>query len=226
MHRIFRNIFFGMVSISFFIMLYFTSVQILLNSKTFFIKYYDFVNIEDKLGINSEQCYGVIKKLVDFKEGRTNKLELEEDLHQIDSFNEDEVQHMEYVKEIYQKLIVLRNISFILYLIMLANFICFKFDGIRFNIIGFMFTMIILTISGVFTAINFSKFWNIFHDIIFGDKNMLFFSVSSIKINLCTYGIDKAFIFTPILLYIIFFTLFYISFLFYYKFSCIIYSNF
>ena len=94
-------------------------------------------------------------------------------------------------------------ISFILYLIMLANFICFKFDGIRFNIIGFMFTMIILTISGVFTAINFSKFWNIFHDIIFGDKNMLFFSDSSIMINVCTYGMDKAFIFTSILLYII-----------------------
>lgn len=203
MHRIFRNIFFGMVSISFFIMLYFTSVQILLNSKTFFIKYYDIVNIEDKLGINSEQCYGVIKQLVDFMEGRTNKLVLEEDLLQFDSFNEDEVQHMEYVKEIYQKLIVLRNISFILYLIMLANFICFKFDGIRFNIIGFMFTMIILTISGVFTAINFSKFWNIFHDIIFGDKNMLFFSDSSIMINVCTYGMDKAFIFISILLYII-----------------------
>lgn len=203
MHRIFRNIFFGMVSISFFIMLYFTSVQILLNSKTFFIKYYDIVNIEDKLGINSEQCYGVIKQLVDFMEGRTNKLVLEEDLLQFDSFNEDEVQHMEYIKEIYQKLIVLRNISFILYLIMLANFICFKFDGIRFNIIGFMFTMIILTISGVFTAINFSKFWNIFHDIILGDKNMIFFSDSSIMINVCTYGMDKAFIFASILLYIL-----------------------
>lgn len=203
MHRIFRNIFFGMVSISFFIMLYFTSVQILLNSKTFFIKYYDIVNIEDKLGINSEQCYGVIKQLVDFMEGRTNKLVFEEDLLQFDSFNEDEVQHMEYVKEIYQKLIVLRNISFILYLIMLANFICFKFDGIKFNIIGFMFTMIILTISGVFTAINFSKFWNIFHDIILGDKNMIFFSDSSIMINVCTYGMDKAFIFTSILLYIL-----------------------
>ena len=203
MHRIFRNIFFGMVSISFFITLYFTSVQILLNSKIFFIKYYDIVNIEDKLGINSEQCYGVIKQLVDFMEGRTNKLVLEEDLLQFDSFNEDEVQHMEYIKEIYQKLIVLRNISFILYLIMLANFICFKFDGIRFNIIGFMFTMIILTISGVFTAINFSKFWNIFHDIILGDKNMIFFSDSSIMINVCTYGMDKAFIFASILLYIL-----------------------
>lgn len=200
---ILKKVFFTIISISFFVMLYFTCIQILLNSKAFFVKYYDIVNIEDKLGINSKQCYGVIKQLVDFMEGRTNKLVLEEPLLQFDRFNEEEIQHMKYVKEIYQKFIVLRNISFILYSIMLANFICFKFDGSRFNIIGFAFTMIMLTVCGIFAAINFSKFWDIFHNIIMGSKNVIFLYDSSIMINVCTYGMDKAFIFVSILIYII-----------------------
>lgn len=200
-----KSIFFIIVSVPFFILMVFTSIQIVSNSDLFFKKYFEESNIYDKRGVSAEDATYVIDILVDYMEGKTKEIKLDRSVLGFTEFSERESLHMVDVRNIYSFFKTLRNISCILYVGMLIYFVKKNRDEKLFKKSLISFIVSIFTFLGaiIYIVLNFNEFWLLFHKVIFTNDLWALSFQNDLMINVCSNEMFKILILSSFVIYIV-----------------------
>lgn len=158
-------------SICLILTIFITSIDYFCFNKNFYFKEYKKLNTASNIGVSSEDLNLMTDDLLDYLKGEKNDLELivnvngEERL----AFNERENIHMVDVKDLYDKAIMIRNISLVLGLLCLTILLYNKdikaLDKHYLSVLyafGFIFVFI-----GLMCLIDFDGFWVSFHKLLF-----------------------------------------------------------
>lgn len=182
------SILFVIISIIFFVFMYFTGVQIISNSTSFFKKFFEEYNIYDKRRISVDDSVYVIDTLVDYMEGKNDTIKLDRTILKFSSYSTREIKHMVDVKNIYKTFKILRNISCVIYICILFLYIkkAPKIKIFKYSIISFIITNIIFLGCSITIIYNFDAVWRNFHKIIFTNDLWLLNFSEDLIINICS----------------------------------------
>lgn len=141
---------------------------------TFDIKFYENKfeehNVYKKTNIQKEDLKKVTLEMLDYIKDKRENLIIETNINQKKEvvFGERERLHMVDVKNLFEIGFKIRNISIIIFLITLVIFIKY-YKNILYKLLIFAATipMIIMGIFGILISIDFSKYFTVFHELLF-----------------------------------------------------------
>ena len=198
-------ILFLIISVIFFIFMYFTGIQIVSNNDLFFKKFFEKYDIYDRRGVSVDDSVYVIDILVDYMEGKSDTLKLNRNVLGFDKFSSRETLHMIDVRNIYIIFRTLRDISCILYIISLVLYKRKTNNNkiFKYSIISFIIANVIFLGSSLMILFNFDEFWFEFHKIAFTNDLWLLNPSNDLMINVCSNEMFKTLIINSFIVYII-----------------------
>lgn len=200
-----KDIFLIISGVLFFIFLFFSSIQILVNNDLFFKKFFNNYQLYERRGVTTEEGVVIIDELVDYMENKTERLILKKTVLDFNEYSESETLHMIDVKNIYSFFKVLRNFSCVFYAITLFYFYKKCKNSKIFKKTAASFFISILLFLGVILLVvfNFDKFWFQFHKIAFNNDLWNLNSSTDLMINVCSNEMFKSIILNSFIIYIL-----------------------
>lgn len=152
------------------ISLLFLDVQMATFDIKFYEKKFEEYNVYKKTNIQKEDLKKVTIEMLDYMKGKRENLIIETNIGQEKEivFGERERLHMVDVKNLFEIGFKIRDISIIIFLITFIIFIKY-YKNILYKLLLFSATipMIAMVIFGILISIDFSKYFTIFHEILF-----------------------------------------------------------
>ncbi len=190
MDRIVRSSMLIILNIMLFIVLLFTSVQVVAYNNTFFEWHYNNHDIERVTGMSTKSLMEVTNKMMDYLIDDRDTLNMEAIVNGVpeEVFGEREKAHMVDVKVLFLDGKLMRDISF--FVVLMSGVLMFflkkdwflqwikgfsKFFIISFGVIGGL---------GVLFASNFNKYFTIFHELFFDNDLWLLNPKTDILVNM------------------------------------------
>ena len=172
--------------------LLFTSLQLCLNDEGWFRQEYQKLSLESRIGIPAEDITRALMQLVYYMEGEAEGIQLSvtENGQTVEMYNEQEILHMEDVRELYQAFRTARNLCCILALILLAlSALLMRGQALRTFSEGFLSAAkalaILFVALGIWVVADFSSFWTQFHRLFF-DNDLWIMSYAECRmIRIC-----------------------------------------
>ena len=200
-----KDIFLIISSVMFFIFLFFSSIQILVNNDLFFKKFFNNYQLYERRGVTTEDGVIIIDELVDYMENKTEQLELKKPVLDFYEYSENETLHMVDVKNIYSFFKILRNFSCVFYVVTLFYFYKNYKNSKIFKKTITSFLISILLFFGIILLVlfNFDKFWIQFHEIAFNNDLWNLSPSTDLMINVCSNQMFKSIILNSFIIYIL-----------------------
>lgn len=195
-----------------------TMTRIAINSKNLYIKFYSREKENLRINLRDSDYFNAMYKLIDYIEGRTDNIQLVvyENNVEIEMYNEQEILHMVSVKNIYSNVVMFRNISIIIFAILMV--IILKEKKFKTFVKKFLkalpIFLIIFSLFGIYISRTFDSSWWKFHEIIFNDR-LWILPFNSRMLRICPNSLWKTILKKSIELNIITFLIIVISFIVY-----------
>ncbi len=174
------------------ISLMFTALRSVIADPSIFLDFYRNNNIEQSIGISAEDCTIAITRMVDYMEGKADSIQLTvtENGRIVEMYNDQEIQHMVDVRNIYQFFVHARLPSFLSLLVVMVMIYIASSKGIK-NVVlpglylagGIVGSVILL--CGVWVMIDFGSFWISFHHLFFTNDLWLMDYATCRMIRIC-----------------------------------------
>lgn len=163
-------------SVCIIIYLLISSVSVNAMSKNFYAKTYKELEIASTINMSDEDLMKATTTLFDYLKDKTDNIDTTVRIHDVETiaFNEKEIAHMKDVKNLYQNAMTLKNITFILGILMISIIvICRKKESIplfatNFIIASVSISMFLIVLIG-WVSIDFDSFWTSFHKLFFSN---------------------------------------------------------
>lgn len=151
-----------------------TMTRIAINSKNLYIKFYSREKENLRINLRDSDYFNAMYKLIDYIEGRTDNIQLVvyENNIETEMYNEQEILHMVSVKNIYSNVVMFKNISIIIFAILIVIILKEKkFKTFVKNFLKILpIFLIIFSLFGIYISRTFDSSWWKFHEIIFNDR--------------------------------------------------------
>lgn len=145
-------------------------------NKSFYYDEYSKLNTAQSIGMSSDDLNNATDTLLDYLKDKRDDLIVKANINGVDRevFNNRETLHMVDVKDLYQNVILIRNIFLIISFIILI-YLVFSKDN-KYLFIEYkkalLFYLFIFSLIGIFCLIDFNSFWTGFHHVFFPNNDL------------------------------------------------------
>lgn len=162
--------------------LLFTSMEFVMNDTAFVSREYNKLMLSREIGVNSAELVDSYKCLVDYMQGEREAVDIIVTLNgeKVHMFaDEQEISHMKDVRTLYQRVEGLRDTAVIAMLVLLTVSAVLALKTAAHSIakgfmIGVFVSLMPLGFIATWAALDFSNFWNFFHESLFWNEDWLF----------------------------------------------------
>ena len=152
------------------------SLRFTINDRSYFLNTYRSMNIEAEIGISAEDSADAIMAMIDYMEGRREDIQLEvvEYGQTVTMFNQQEIDHMVDVRNLYQSFCRLEYLGLALLVILLLAMLMARRREVELagRIRGGLWRALavfgcVLAVLGIYALVDFYDFWTRFHYVFF-----------------------------------------------------------
>ncbi|MEA5060631.1 MAG: DUF1461 domain-containing protein [Clostridia bacterium] len=180
-----------------------TSLRLTINSRAYFYRTYERMDIQTQIGISAENSADAIMAMIDYMEGKRESIQLtvREYGQTVEMFNQQEIDHMKDVRALYQAFIRLQYGGiggFAALACLLALEARRKTDTAKFGLTGAVLGGwwralaafgVMLVAIGTYALVDFYDFWTRFHYIFFTNDLWLMDYDACRMIRICPLGL-------------------------------------
>lgn len=164
-----------------------TATQIMVSWDNFFSKQYNENDVVFNTGIDMDHLMDITDEIQRYLLGNREDFDIVENIdgEDVHVFNEREIFHMEDVKDLFIKGLIIRNIAFI-FMLIAGLYLLIKhkfkfFSALKYSALLYLIIAVILLI--LFTM-DFSKYFVIFHEMFFNNDFWMLDPTDSVLINM------------------------------------------
>ncbi|SHE66475.1 TIGR01906 family membrane protein [Alkalibacter saccharofermentans] len=164
-----------------------TSLEIVVKSEGFFLEQYEINNVEQATGMEIQELMRVTGEIQDYLFGNRDDFNITGVINSVEGeiFNEREIVHMEDVRVLFDRGIILRNAGAVLLLFILAYG---AFTGKKWLLKSLLYAAVSYFILLVLTAgllfYDFNRYFNLFHEVFFSNDYWILDPRDSVLINM------------------------------------------
>lgn len=190
MTNLLKNTGFIILYMMLFILLLFTSLQVVVYNDSYFQWHYTNHEIEESTGMTTQELMIVTDKMMDYLIDKRDSLDMEATVNgQIEEvFGQREKLHMVDVKDLFLSGKLMRDISFFTVLLALIAMYIWKKEWLKSWLRGlgkfFIVAFVVIGLVGGLFASDFNKYFTLFHQIFFSNDLWLLNPKTDILINM------------------------------------------
>jgi len=164
-----------------------TSLEIVVKSEGFFLEQYEINNVEQATGMEIDELMRVTGEIQDYLFGNRDDFNITGVINsvEVEIFNEREIVHMEDVRVLFDRGIILRNAGAVLLIFILAYGV---FTGKKWLLKSLLYAavsyFILLVVSAGLLYYDFNRYFNLFHEVFFSNDYWILDPRDSVLINM------------------------------------------